>query len=145
MTTATRRANLAAWVVPGLGIAWNSFGIFQFMTTTTASVDQLIATGMTPTQATLYAGLPGWMILAYAIGVFGGLIGSVLLGLRHKAAIAVLAASLAGYLVLYVGDITQGVFAAFGVQQVVILSLVVIIAVALLLYGLHLRRRGLLG
>lgn len=145
MTTATHRSNLAAWVVPGLGIAWNSFGIFQFMTTTTASVDQLIAAGMTPPQATLYAGLPGWMILAYAVGVFGGLAGSVLLGLRHRSAIAVLATSLAGYLVLYIGDITQGVFAAFGLQQVVILSMVVIIAVALLLYGLHLRRRSLLA
>jgi hypothetical protein len=132
------------WLVPALGLAWNSFGIYQFISSATASRESLALMGATPDQAALYAGLPGWMTVAFALGVFGGLAGSLLLGLQRKAALPVLAASLAAYIVLYVGDITEGVFAAFGMQQVAILTAVVLIAVGLLLFGLRARNRGVL-
>ena len=82
------------------------------------------------------------MTSAFAIGVFGGALGSVLLLLRNKAAAPVFAISLAGYVVLYIGDITQGVFAVFGARQVIILTTVVLIASALLWLALHIRRRS---
>jgi hypothetical protein len=97
-----------------------------------ATGQSLIAQGMTAAQAAVMMGYPGWMTLAFAMGVLGGLVGSVLLLLRRKGAVAVLAASLAGYVVLYLGDVTQGVFAAMGTPQVVVLTVVVAIAVGLL-------------
>jgi hypothetical protein len=125
-----------------LGVAWNLFGIVQFVGTVTATREKLIAGGMTPLQAEVYAGLPVWMDAAFAIGVFGGLAGSVLLVLRHAAAVPVLALSLAAYLVLYAGDIGLGVFAAFGAPQVAILTTVVAIAAALLGVALKARAAG---
>jgi hypothetical protein len=67
-----------------------------------------------------------------ALGVLGGALGCVLLLLRKAAATTVFALSLAAYLVLYIGDMTLGVFAAFGFSQVAILTVVVAIAVGLL-------------
>jgi hypothetical protein len=55
-----------------------------------------------------------------------------------------LAASLIGYLVLYAGDITEGVFAALGWPQVAILSAVVAIAACLLVWARRLHRTGAL-
>ncbi len=60
---------------------------------------------------------------------------AVLLLLKKRQSVLVFAVSLAGYVILYIGDITEGVFAAIGTSQVVILSLVVAIAAAL--FGLQ--------
>lgn len=127
------------WLAAGLGLAWNVFGVVQFLSTAGANVDALVRGGMTQAQATLYAGLPAWMGAAFAAGVFGGVLGSALLLLRRRAAVPVFAASLVAYVVLYIGDITLGVFEAFGTPQVVILSVVVFIAAALLWLALRMR------
>jgi len=137
------RPTTVFWLVTVLGSTWNLFGIYQFLTTNTASRDGLIARGMTPDQATLYHGLPIWMTIVFAIGVFGGLAGTLLLGARRRAALPLLTISLLGYLVLYVGDIMLGVFAAFGTPQVAVLTTVVLIAVGLLLFAY--RARAMLG
>ncbi len=95
----------------------------------------MMSQGLTEAQAKLYLGLPQWMNIAFAIGVFGGVIGSVLLLLKKKLALRVFGVSLAGYIVLYFGDITLGVFEAFGTKQVVILSTVLAIAVFLVWFS----------
>lgn len=113
------------------GIAWNVFGIVQFAGSVTATEAGLIAAGLSADQAAVMTGYPAWMTLAFAIGVFGGLAGSVLLLLRRAAAGPVLLASLLAYVALWIGDAVHGVFAAMGAPQVIILTLVVAIAAAL--------------
>lgn len=125
-----------------LGAAWNLFGIYQWWGQFEASPAMLMGKGMTPEQATLYASLPWWMTLVFAIGVFGGLAGSLLLMAGRRAAVPVFAASLAGYLALYAGDIALGVFAVFGTPQVAILSTVVVIAIGLLAVAVGAKRHG---
>jgi hypothetical protein len=120
------------WAAAAAGLIWNAYGTWQFVQSLTATAPSLVASGLTPEQAQVMTTYPAWMTLAFALGVLGGLVGSVLLLLRHRAALPVLAASLAGYIVLYIGDITQGVFAAMGAPQVIILTLVVAIAAGLL-------------
>lgn len=119
------------------GIAWNVFGAVQFAGSVTATTESLIASGMTAEQAAVMTGYPAWMTLAFAVGVFGGLIGSVLLLLRRAAAMPVLAASLAAYVALWIGDAVHGVFAALGAPQVAILTTVVAIAAALYAASRH--------
>lgn len=133
------------WAAAILGIAWNVFGVVQFLAQFGATESALMGDGMTAEQAALYAAQPMWMTIAFAIGVFGGVLGSVLLLLRRRAAMAVFAASLGGYIVLYIGDITTGIFKAFGASQVMILTTVVIIAAALLALSRIGIRRNWLG
>lgn len=125
------------WTAAGLGLAWNAFGITRFLSSATASEADMAAQGMTAEQARLYAGLPAWMDIAFAFGVFGGLIGCILLLARSKIAVPVFAASLGGYVALYAGDVAYGVFAVFGVAQAVILTVVVAIAAVLLWVARH--------
>jgi hypothetical protein len=132
------------WIATGLGLAWNVFGAVQFLGTLKATPESLQAQGMTAEQAAVMLGYPAWMTVAFAVGVFGGIIGCVLLLLKKQLAFNVFLASLIGYIVLYIGDITQGVFAALGTPQVVVLSLVVLIAAALLWLAHDARKRGLL-
>ena len=142
--TTTNTASMPTLIraVAALGLAWNAFGVIQFWGQASATPAMLMAKGMTAAQATLYASLPGWMTIMFAIGVFGGLVGTVLLLISQRAATTLLGMSLVGYVALYIGDITQGVFAAFGTGQIVVLTMVVTIAVALLMLSLHADRRG---
>ena len=82
-------------------------------------------------------GYPGWMTLAFGIGVVGGLVGSVLLLLRQRLAPPMLAISLAAYIALWIGDAVHGVFAAMGAPQIIILSAVVVIAALLFAVSRH--------
>jgi len=139
---ARRKPPVWYWTAAAAGLAWNAYGLKQFLGSAFASADHLKSMGMTPAQAELYAGLPLWMNAAFALGVFAGLAGCLLLLLRNRSAAPVFAASLVGYMVLYAGDVALGVFAAFGATQVIILTTVVVIAAALLFLSLHAGRKG---
>lgn len=119
------------------GVAWNIFGAFQFAGSVTATEASLIASGLTAGQAAVMTGYPAWMTAAFAVGVFGGLAGSILLLLRRSAAARVLLMSFLAYVTLWIGDVVHGVFAAMGAPQVVILTLVVAIAAGLFLLSRH--------
>jgi hypothetical protein len=137
-----RPAPARLWVVGGLGLAWNAYGVAQFAGSALRSEAELVDGGMTAVQAAFYAALPGWLTLVFAIGVFGGLLGSGLLLLRSRFAVPVFTVSLAGYVLLYVGDAALGVFAMFGIGQAAILTFVVCVAGALLAAARTLHRRG---
>ena len=133
------------WIAAGLGLAWNIFGVVQFLGSLSATTESLMATGLTAEQAAVMLGYPSWMTIAFAVGVFGGLIGCLLLLLKKRISVLVFAVSLIGYVILYIGDITEGVFAAIGTSQVVILSMVVAIAAALMWLARYFDRRGALS
>lgn len=130
-TTSSPRAPLWFLAACFAGIAWSIFGVVQFSGSITATEESLIASGLTASQAAVMTGYPAWMTLAFAIGVFGGLAGSVLLLLRSRVAQPVLAISLVAYVALWIGDAIHGVFAAMGMPQIVILTTVVSAAAAL--------------
>lgn len=113
------------------GIGWNIFGLAQFAASVTATESSLIASGLTPEQAAVMTGYPGWMTAVFFLGVAGGLFGSLLLALRSGLARPVLLASFLAYVALWIGDAIHGVFAAMGAPQVIILTLVVAIAAGL--------------
>lgn len=100
--------------------------------------------GMTASQSEIYLSLPAWINVVFAVGVFGGLVGSILLALRRRAARAVFAASLVGYALLFAGDAYHGVFAAIP-SQLGILAVVVLIAAALFGASRLAGKRGLLS
>ncbi|OYY62977.1 hypothetical protein [Sphingomonas sp. 28-62-11] len=142
ITDSAGRMSVLIRAVAAMGAAWNVFGVIQFWGQVSAAPAMLMAKGMTADQANFYASPPGWMTIVFGIGVFGGLAGSFLLLAGRRLATTLFGMSLVGYIALYIGDITEGVFAAFGTPQIVILTIVVAIAVGLLMLSLHANRRG---
>ena len=137
------RAPAWFWGMAGFGVLWNLFGIYQFIGNLTPAGRSAMAAGMTAAQAQIYFSLPTWMTAVFAIGVLGGLLGSVALAARRAAAIPVLAASLVGYIALFSGDVYFGIFDAMP-GQLAILAFVVVVAVALLATAWTARFRALL-
>ena len=132
------------WAAAFGGLAWNAYGVVQFVASVRSTPESLMAMGLDQAQAMTMTSYPLWMTAAFAAGVFGGLGGSALLLLRRRAAAPVFAMSLVAYIALYIGDITEGVFAAMGVGQVVVLTFVVLIAAGLLWIARRASTRGLL-
>lgn len=60
--------------------------------------------GVTEAHAALYLERPAWISVVFALGVFGGFIGSVALALRRRMAVPVLVASLVRCILLFAGD-----------------------------------------
>lgn len=137
---ASRKVALWVVLVAAFGAAWNIFGLIQLQDFVMQTRQSLMMKGMSPAAAEVYYGLPLWMKLAFALGSVGGLVGSILLLLRNRSAVAVFAASLFGYIALFAGDYAYGMFAVLP-GQAGILSLVVGIAVALLGAGLLANRQ----
>ncbi|WGM48580.1 hypothetical protein KOAAANKH_03482 [Brevundimonas sp. NIBR10] len=85
------------WVVGVLGIAWNAFGCWDYTMTELKGEEHLRAFGMTDPQITYFNAMPAWVTAVWAIGVWGGLLGCILLLVRRKWAVPVFGASLAAY------------------------------------------------
>ncbi|MGQ0533538.1 MAG: hypothetical protein ACT4OF_12745 [Caulobacteraceae bacterium] len=85
------------WVVGIVGILWNAYGCYDYVMTNTGGVEYLRAFGFTEEQIAYYTDMPAWMTAVWAIGVWGGVLGAVLLLLRMKWALHVFVASLAAF------------------------------------------------
>ena len=96
-TASSGRPPWHLWVVGVLGIPWNGFGCFDYLMTQTRGDAWLTDMGMTEAQMAYFHAMPAWTHAAWAIGVWGGLLGSVLLLLRLRWAFHVFVASFLGW------------------------------------------------
>ena len=140
----TSRTPRHLWVIGIIALLWNAIGAFDYLMTQTKNAGYL--SGFPPEQLAFFFGLPAWVVAAWAIAVWGGVLGSVLLLLRRRLAVPVFAASLAGMVVTtfhnYVLSNALEIFPdAF---SKVFTVLICVITVALYLYARAMRERGVL-
>ena len=93
------------WAVGILGILWNAFGCFDYFMTKTKGDEYMQAAGMTEAQIAFMHNAPAWMSAVWAIGVWGALLGAVLLLLRNKLAVPVFIVSLLSYVLSLVHNL----------------------------------------
>jgi hypothetical protein len=134
------------WVVGIVALLWNSMGALDYTMTQTRNAAYLKA--LTPTQLAYFDSLPAWAVAAWAIGVWGGLVGSVLLLLRKRLAVPVFLASLlgavAGHTHTYI--LSDGLKVMGGGAGTLVFSgVIILIALGLLLYARAMARREVLN
>lgn len=132
------------WIVGALATLWNAFGCFDYLMTQTRN-EQYLA-GFTDPQRVYFESFPVWMEAVWAFGVWGGLAGSLLLLARSRHAVTAFAVSLAG---LAVSTVYQYVLASppedMMTGGMLAMNLLIwAVAIALLVYALRMRRRGVL-
>lgn len=135
------------WLVGVLSLLWNGFGAFDFIQTTTRGEAYMRAAGFDDAMVAYYEAMPGWMYLPWTLGVWGAVIGSVLLLLRGRWAVPAFGLSLLGALIsLIYGKLIDPPppappeLAAMSWMPIVIL----LIAVLLFGYAFNMRKRGVL-
>lgn len=98
----TERAPMHLWIVGGLGTLWNAFGCYDYLMTRMRNTDYLAS--MMPTvdpQAILawVDSFPIWAQFGWGLGVWMGLLGCIMLLVRHRWAVPVLGLSALGAIV----------------------------------------------
>lgn len=87
------------WVVGVISLLWNSFGCVDYTMTKIDTAAYLASMGMGATEVAYMDSLPAWLTAFWALGVWGSLLGSILLLLRSRHAVTAFAASLIGLVV----------------------------------------------
>ena len=133
------------WVVGVLAALWNGFGCFDYIMTQTRRDEWFVQMGMTEAQLTYFNAMPAWTHAAWAIGVWGGLLGALLLLLRRKWATPVFVVSFLGWLAgaVYAFALSDGIEAMGPMwpMQIVIGAA----CVFLIWYAWTMSKRGVLG
>ena len=98
------------WLVGVIAVLFNAIGVFDFVMNIVQGSSYMASAGMTPAQIAHYEEMPAWMMVVWAVGVFGAFLASILLLLRRKLAVSVFAISLAAFLVslVYTYVLTNG-------------------------------------
>ena len=132
------------WVVGVLSLLWNCIGAYDYTMTKTHNAAYL---AKVPAEVMAYiAAVPAWFTAFWALGVWGALLGSVLLLMRNRLAVPVFGASLAGLAVtqLYEHVIRPAPTEMRGGMMLGIMLLIWAIAIALLLYARAMAKQGVL-
>jgi hypothetical protein len=98
------------WLVGVIAVLFNAIGAFDIVMAMTQGARYMASAGMTPAQIAHYQDMPIWMTAVWAIGVWGAMLGSVLILLRKKLAPLVFAVSMAAFLInlIYMYVLTDG-------------------------------------
>lgn len=134
------------WVIGVVSLLWNAGGAYDYFATRTGNQDYLSM--LTPEQLAYLDAFPFWVSLAWALGVWGAVLGSILLLLRSRHAMAAFLISfvgMAGNLIygLLISETPMTAMASAGAM--VFMIAIVIVAVLLIIYSRRMRDAGVLG
>ena len=138
------RTPMHLWAVGALATVWNGFGALDY--TMTQIGNEAWLAQMTPEQVAWIEAAPAITHASWAFGVWGALLGSLLLLARSRWAVAAFALSIAGLAVNTVYQLTEPMPSGHmdSTAMLAFHGLIWAIAVALLVYALRMRRRGVL-
>ena len=137
------------WIVAILSLLWSCFGAYDYVMTRMHNLDYLKSSmpGVDPQVALDWIdGMPLFAQFGWGLGVWSGLLGSLLLLMRSRFAVWAFAASMLG-IVLGIGY--QLVAApplpgASGAMYQVMPYVIIVVGVALLAYSQAMARKGVL-
>lgn len=132
------------WIVSIVALLWNLLGVMAFvmqMTLTAADYASMAAA-----ERALYTDLPAWVNGAYAVAVFGGVLGCIALLLRKSWAVPVFAISLIAILAqMGYSFFLTNVFEVMGATAIIMPLFVIAIGVFLLMFAKNANKRGILA
>ncbi|MBA2653288.1 MAG: hypothetical protein H0U73_13645 [Tatlockia sp.] len=132
------------WLIGILGLIWNSIGVYDFIMAQTKNKAYL--SSFTPEQLSFFYGLPFWVVVAWAISVWGGLIGIILLLCRRAAATWWFLVSFVGILLTTFNNfvLSKGMEVIGDTTSLVFTSLIILVALGFYLYSVNMQRKGIL-
>ncbi len=131
-------------VIGVLAVLWNSMGAFDYLMTQTQN--ERYMSQFTPEQLEYFYGFPAWVVAFWAIAVWGGVLGAVLLLLRRKLAAGVFLVSFLSMVVttIYNFGLSNGLEAMGDPFALVFSVLIFVFSLLLYLYAKAMKNRGVL-
>lgn len=143
-TTAQRSVPVHLWIVGLLALLWNAFGCYDYLKT--MSGDQAYLSQFPADMIAYWESLPAWIGGMWALGVWGGLAGAVLLLMRSRFAVWAFAASLVGAVVAFGYEMfaTEMPASMTGGMMAIMPWVIMAIAAFLLWYSWTMEKKGVL-
>jgi hypothetical protein len=132
------------WLVGILSLLWNAMGALDYVMTE-LKVEAYMSQ-FTPEQLEYFYGFPTWVVAVWAIAVWGGVIGSLLLLLKKRFAVPVF---LVSFIAMVITTLHNYVFSN-GLEVVgeafplIFTAVIFVVALLLYLYARAMQKRGVL-
>jgi len=132
------------WIVGVLSLLWNAMGGFDYTMTQTQNAEYMA--NFTPEQLEFFYGVPTWFVACWAVAVWGGVLGSLLLLMRKKLAVTVFGFSVVSMIAttVYSYGIADGMKVMGEGAALAFSAAIFIIAVFLFIYSRKLSDGGVL-
>ena len=125
------------WVISVVALIWNVMGLVNFF----AQMNPDILATYRESERAIVEGRPMWATGAFAVAVFSGALGCLLLLLRKSAASYLFMASLLGVIVTMIHTLGTGI--DFGLGEILgIILMPLVVAAFLILYSKWAERKG---
>jgi hypothetical protein len=131
------------WIVGLLAVLWNAVGAYDYAATQFRIESYM--SQFTPEQLDYFYSFPSWMDAAWAVGVWGSVLGSVFLLLRKSWAVGFFSASILGLAVsTFYNFVLSDGMAVMGSGAAKFTAVIWAIALFLLFYSSTMAKRGVL-
>ena len=125
------------WVFGTFMLIWNVMGCINFF----VQMNPDMISSYKETEQAIIQGRPTWATVAFAIAVFGGALGCLLLMLKKSVAFYVFIASLLGVVVTMIHTLGAGIDFSTG-ELVGIIFMPVVVSVFLIWYSKYTENKG---
>lgn len=145
-TTTPTKTPWHLWVVGAVSLLWNAMGALDFTMTQTRNAAYMKA--FTPEQLAYFYGFPFWVVAAWGVGTWGGLLGSLLLLFRKIPAYHLFLASFIGMILTFGHNylLSDGLSVmGKGLQPAIFSAVIMTIGLLLLVYAMAMRKRRVLS
>lgn len=132
------------WILAVIALAWNLLGVMAYLGQAFAGEEMLNA--MAEAERNLIENRPAWATGSFAVAVFGGFFGALMLLLRKSAAVILFIISLIGLIVqmiynLFIAESTMD----YGPGAIFMTITIPIFAIVLVIISRRARGRGWIG
>ena len=125
------RIHWSFWIIGVIALIWNVMGVINYI----VQMNSDVVAAMSETHRAIIETRPAWATGGFAIAVFGGALGSLLLLLRKSVAIYLFIVSLAGVIVTMIHTIgVAGSKIDFGLFDISMMILIPLLVAAFLIW-----------
>jgi len=136
----SNKAHWSFWLVTVLMLIWNVLGCVNFI----VQLNPNTVAAYREVEQAIIQGRPLWATAGFALGVFAGTVGCILLLFKKSAAFYLFCVSLIGVIIAIVHSLTINV--TFGVGEIIgIVVMPVVVAMFLLWYTKYCQYKGWLS
>ncbi len=144
MSDSSNKPEISFWIIGIIALIWNILGVVAYLMQAYMTEEDLLA--LPVEEQALYSDIPAWVTAAFALAVFGGLLGCLLLLLRKKLATFVFIISLIGIIVQMIYNVFMSKAAeVFGPGNMIMPLMVIVIGTFLIWYSKRLQDQGVLS
>ena len=148
-TTAQSRTPIHLWIIGGLSLLWSCFGAYDYLMTRMRNTDYIASAmpGVDPQAALAWIDrFPLYAQLGWGLGVWMGLLGSVMLLVRSRWAVGAYGLSLVGAVLGLGYQIVAAppLEGAHGPMMTVMPYVIILLALGLFVYARAMAKKGLL-